>query len=60
MTQDQQDMIEDSRQRCSLLDDWEADFIGDLARITHSGLTPAQDAKLTEIWERVTNERGIA
>lgn len=50
-------MIEDCEKRESKLSDWERQFIDDIAaRIGRGqGLTPKQDERLTQIWERVTD-----
>lgn len=53
---DQEQMVQDCIDRESQLTDWERKFIDDVERVLRNGgrLTPAQDEKLDEIWERVT------
>jgi hypothetical protein len=49
-------MLADCEQRESKLSDWERQFIDDIGTKVskNQGLTQGQDAKLTEIWERIT------
>lgn len=53
---DQLMMIDDIQQRESKLSEWEASFVADLDSRIDCGksLTEKQDAKLEEIWDRVT------
>lgn len=50
-------MIEDVENRSSKLNDWETGFIDDITVKfgRGKGLSPNEDAKLTEIWDRVTS-----
>lgn len=54
MTEEQEQMVADCAARAHKLDQWSASFIDDLMRKEPATLSPKQDAKLTEIWERVT------
>lgn len=49
-------LIEDIEARESKLSDWERQFVDDLSKVLERGgsLTPGQQTKLEEIWERVT------
>lgn len=49
-------MLDDVEKREEKLSDWERQFIDDLSVKLGRGqsITPAQDAKLTQIWNRVT------
>ena len=55
-TDDVQQMIEDCLNRESKLNAWELGFIQGLSESypEYSSLSPAQQEKLDEIWERVT------
>lgn len=54
MTEEQDQMVKDCAERADKLDSWSASFIDDLMRKEPATLSEKQDAKLTEIWERVT------
>ena len=49
-------MLDDLEARESKLSDWERGFVEDMTSLVGNGgsLNATQDAKLTEIWERVT------
>ncbi len=49
-------MVEDCKARERKLDSWSIDFVSDMEDLLDAGrvLSTKQDAKLTEIWERVT------
>lgn len=49
-------MLDDVEKREEKLSDWERQFIDDLSVKLGRGqsITPGQDAKLTQIWQRVT------
>lgn len=49
-------MLDDIEKRESKLSDWERSFVDDISVQLGRGnsLTPAQDRKLEQIWERVT------
>lgn len=53
MTEEQQQMIQDCLNRETKLSSWELDFINDI--MFNETLTPKQEQKLDDIWERVTS-----
>lgn len=50
-------MISDIEARESKLSDWERGFVDSISSsmVRHGRITDTQDAKLTEIWDRVTS-----